>query len=337
MKKKPRFHLKSKHILVLMTLLCVSMIAAAFSMGLSTKGLKDTAGYVIIPFEKSINAIGGWFIGVRKDFQERKALEEENEALREKVNTLTTENNSLVQQQGELERLKELYDLDQEYGQYPKIMAKIISKDPGNWYHTFVIDKGSADGIQKDANVLAGKGLVGIVTEVSEHWSTVRAIIDDSSNVSAMTTSTSDSCVVQGDLQLIDEGKLRFEQLYDEEDKIQIGERLVTSNISEKFLEGIFIGYISEIAYDDNNLTKAGTIVSPVDFQHLREVLVTTVIKQDTGNNDNPEGTAIGGGDPSVSDEDEDSPQEEASPEGEDQEGTSGEEQPTEEGDGNEE
>lgn len=284
MKKKPRFHLKSKHILVLMTLLCISMIAAAFSLGISTKNLKDVAGYVVIPFEKSINAIGGWFIDVQKDFQDRQKLEEENQKLNEKIDTLTTENNSLIQQQGELERLKELYDLDQEYAQYPKIMAKIISKDPGNWYHTFVIDKGTADGVLVNSNVLAGKGLVGIVTDAGEHWSTVQAVIDDSSNVSGMTTSTSDTCVVQGDLQLIDEGKLRFEQLYDEEDKIQIGERIVTSNISEKFLEGIFIGYISEIAYDDNNLTKAGTIVTPVDFRHLREVLVITTLKQEAGN-----------------------------------------------------
>lgn len=283
MKKKPhfRFHLKSKHILVLMTLFCISLIAAAFSMGLFTRGLKDTAGYVVVPFEKSINAIGGWFLEIRKDFLDRQTLEAENEKLREKIDTLTTENNSLIQQQGELARLKELYHLDQEYGQYPKIMAKIISKDPGNWYHTFVIDKGTDDGIQKNANVLAGKGLVGIVTETGRHWATVRAIIDDSSNVSAMTTSTSDTCVIQGDLKLIDEGKLRFEQLYDEEDKIQVGERIVTSNISDKFLEGIFIGYVSEIAFDDNNLTKAGTIVSPVDFRHLREVLVITELKQD--------------------------------------------------------
>lgn len=281
MKKKPRFHLKSKHILALMTFFCISLIVSAFFMGLSTNGLRETAGYVIIPFEKSINAIGGWLLEIQQDFQSKEELQAENEALQEKVDTLTAENNSLIQQQGELERLKELYELDQEYAQYPKVMANVISKDPGNWYDTFVIDKGTADGVQVDSNVLAGQGLAGIVIEANEHWSTVRSIIDDSSNVSAMTTSTSDTCVVQGNLQLIDEGKLHFEQLYDEEDIIQVGERLVTSHISDKYLEGIFIGYISEISYDDNNLTKTGTLVTPVDFQHLREVLVITTLKQD--------------------------------------------------------
>ena len=52
-----------------------------------------------------------------------------------------------------------------EYSDYPKVAARIISKDPGNWYDTFMINKGSKDGIRVDNNVIAGKGLVGIVTE----------------------------------------------------------------------------------------------------------------------------------------------------------------------------
>ena len=137
-----------------------------------------------------------------------------------------------------------------------------------------MINRGSNDGIRVDNNVIAGKGLVGIVTEVGPTWATVRAIIDDSSNVSAMTVSTDDTCVIEGDLELIDEGKLRFSQLYDREDKVSVGERIVTSNISEKYVEGLFIGYVSEIQLDTNNLTKIGTIVTPVDFQHLKDVFV---------------------------------------------------------------
>ena len=122
---------------------------------------------------------------------------------------------------------------------------------------------------------------MGIVTEVGPSWATVRSIIDDSSNVSAMTVSTSDNCVVTGDLELIDEGKLRFQQLYDQDDKVTVGERLVTSNISEKYVEGLLIGYVNEVELDTNNLTKTGTLVTPVDFLHLKDVFVITANKQD--------------------------------------------------------
>ena len=121
---------------------------------------------------------------------------------------------------------------------------------------------------------------MGIVTEVGKHWATVRSIIDDTSNVSAMTVSTSANCIVSGDLRLIDEGKLQFIHLKDDDDKIQEGEKIVTSSVSEKFLKGILIGYVSEIQEDPNNLTKTGTLTPAVDFQHLQEVLVILERKQ---------------------------------------------------------
>ncbi|HIZ22329.1 MAG TPA: rod shape-determining protein MreC [Candidatus Blautia faecigallinarum] len=284
-KLKKKFHfrikLKSKHLLVIMTLFCLSAIVATFSSGITGAPFQEAAGMLVVPFEKSISKISGFLSSAGDSFADKQKLLAENEELKAQIDSLTTQNNKLIQDQTELTRLKELYDLDEEYSEYPKIAATIISKDPGNWYDTFMINKGSRDGVRVDNNVIAGRGLAGIVTEVGSSWATVRAIIDDSSSVSSMTVSTADNCVVEGDLGLIDEGKLRFTQLYDRENKVTVGERIVTSNISEKFVEGLFIGYVSEVQQDSNNLTKSGTIVTPVDFQHLREVFVITVNKQD--------------------------------------------------------
>ena len=284
LKKKFRFriHLKSKHLLAIMTFFCISAIVATLASGVTSAPLKEAAGMIIVPFEKSIAAIGQWLTDVHSAFQDKQDLIGANKELQTTVDALTEQNNILIQDQAELTRLEQLYDLDEEYSDYPKVAARIISKDPGNWYDTFTINRGSSDGIRVDNNVIAGKGLVGIVTEVGSNWATVRAIIDDSSNVSAMTISTDDNCVVEGDLELIDEGKLRFTQLYDLEDRVTVGERIVTSNISEKYVEGLFIGYVSDIELDTNNLTKTGTIVTPVDFQHLKDVFVITVNKQDS-------------------------------------------------------
>lgn len=283
LKKKFRFriHLKSKHLLAIMTFFCVSAIVATLASGVTSAPLQEAAGLIIVPFEKSIASIGQWMTGVQDSFQEKENLIQKNKELQTTVDTLTEQNNVLLQDQAELARLEQLYELDEEYTDYPKVAARIISKDPGNWYDTFMINRGSNDGIRVDNNVIAGKGLVGIVTEVGSNWATVRSIIDDSSNVSAMTVSTDDICVVEGDLELIDEGKLRFSQLYDREDKVSVGERIVTSNISDKYVEGLFIGYVSEIELDTNNLTKTGTLVTPVDFQHLKDVFVITTNKQD--------------------------------------------------------
>jgi rod shape-determining protein MreC len=64
---------------------------------------------------------------------------------------------------------------------------------------------------------------------------------------------------------------------------VEQGDKVVTSNISDKYLPGILIGYIETINRDSNNLTKSGYIIPAVDFEHLSEVLVITDKKQKIG------------------------------------------------------
>ena len=281
MKKKNQYKMKTKHLITMMTILCLGLIVLSLSTSFSFAPVRNVLGYVIVPFQNGINEVGNWMTDQKNGFQSMKKLSAENEKLQKQVDELQAKNTTLSQDQEELDRLRTLYNLDTDYSEFEKVAAQVIGKDTGNWYSTFLINRGSSDGIAVDMNVIADGGLVGIVTETGAHWATVRSIIDDSSNVSAMAVSTSDNCVVTGDLELIDEGKLSFEQLYDQDNKVTVGERIVTSNISEKYVEGLFIGYVSAIQQDPNNLTKTGTIVTPVDFGHLKDVFVITTNKQD--------------------------------------------------------
>lgn len=282
MNKKKKFQMKSKHLLVLMTFLCISAILLTFTQVVSVSPLREAASRVIVPFQNGINQIGTWMNGKLEGFQNVEKLAAQNKELEQRVAELTEENTRLAQNQEELARLQELYQLDQSYSEYDKVAAQVISKDPGNWYDTFVINKGSADGIEKDMNVIANGGLVGLVVEVETNCATVRSIIDDSSSVSAMTASTSDTCIVSGDLRLMDEGKLAFSQM-STENAVAVGEQIVTSNISDKYLRGILIGYVSEVTEDSNHLTNTGYITPAVDFKHIQEVLVIKELKQTKG------------------------------------------------------
>lgn len=282
MNKKKKFQMKSKHLLVLMTFLCVSAILLTFTQVVSVSPLREAASRVIVPFQNGINQVGSWMSGKLDAFRNTEELAAQNQELEQKIAQLTEENTRLTQNQNELQRLQELYQLDQDYSEYDKVAAQVISKDPGNWYDTFVINKGSADGIERDMNVIAAGGLVGLVTEVETNCATVRSIIDDSSSVSGMAVSTSDTCVVSGDLRLMDEGKLAFSQM-SAENTVAVGEQIVTSNISDKYLRGILIGYISEVEEDSNHLTYTGYITPAVDFRHIQEVLVIKQLKQTEG------------------------------------------------------
>ena len=76
------------------------------------------------------------------------------------------------------------------------------------------------------------------------------------------------------------DGVIGFGQLNDSQNRVEVGDKVVTSNISDKYLPSILIGYISEIDQDANNITKSGKITPAVDFEHLEEVLVILKTKQ---------------------------------------------------------
>ena len=197
------------------------------------------------------------------------------------VDELSTQITNIRLQQSELVTLRELYELDQTYADYEKTGAHVIARGTSNWFDTFTIDKGSEDGIKVNMNVIAGSGLVGIVTDVGKNYAVVRAIIDDTSNVSGMIVSTTDTCIVSGSLStMTDSNMILFSNLEDSENKVSVGDSVVTSNISDKYLPGILIGYVTEISDDSNQLTKSGKITPVVDFKHLQDVLVIMQLKE---------------------------------------------------------
>lgn len=193
--------------------------------------------------QKGVNQLGSGLTNLREHLRTKKSLEKENEELRTQLADAQENLNQVQLNQEELDNLKSLYDMDQNYADYDKIAANVIGKDAGNWFSVFLIDRGSNDGITVGMNVLADGGLAGIVIQVGPNYAKVRSIIDDNSNVSARNLSTSDLCVVSGSLKTMNESSLiDFDDLRDKEDQAKVGDQIVTSNISDMFWEGIPIG-----------------------------------------------------------------------------------------------
>ncbi|MBP3262305.1 MAG: rod shape-determining protein MreC [Pseudobutyrivibrio sp.] len=225
--------------------------------------------------QKGIDYIGSSIAISSADTKTREELVKENEDLRAQVDDLNSTISSMELKIKELNELQELYELDQTYYDYETTGARIIGKGTSNWFNTFTIDKGSKDGIEKNMNVIADGGLVGIVSSVGDSYAVVRAIIDDTSNVSATISSTEDNCIVSGSLEnMTSDNLILLSNLDDEDDKVAIGDVIVTSNISDKYLPGLMIGYVSSVSLDENELTKSGTVTPIVDFKHLSDVLV---------------------------------------------------------------
>ncbi len=241
--------------------------------------VNSAVGTVIVPFEKGISRAGEWLRNRKEELTSVRSLLEENERLREQIDELTEENIILTQERYELTDMQALLGLSEVYYSYNKVGARVIFKDSGNWYSSFIIDKGTDDGLAIDMNVIAGGGLVGRITKIGPNWARVTSIISDGVNVSGQVVSSDLTLMVSGDLKLVDRGLLNFSLLSDPEGLVVKGDKVVTSNISDKYLPGLLIGYIDTVQNDANNLTKSGTISVATDFDHLSVVLVITDLK----------------------------------------------------------
>ncbi len=282
-KRKNKTSVPAKYILLALTGVCFMLMFGSFTFGWVSGPVGDAASYVFIPMQRGLTTVGNWISDKTYELANLKNVMKENEELKAQVDELTDELNTRKLEQYDTEDLRALLALDEGYSEYHKVAASVIGKDAGNWFDTFLIDKGSKDGISAGMNVITGRGLAGIITEVGPNYAKVRSIVDDMSSVSGMVLSTSDNCVIKGDLQTMDERQMiTFSNLKDTDNKVAVGDQVVTSYISSEYVQGLLIGYISEIHVNSNNLTKSGLISPVVDFEHVKHVLVITDLKTTT-------------------------------------------------------
>lgn len=280
-KRKNKFTLPSKYLLLILSAACVLLMIVTFRTDLFEGPLRAVAGYVVVPFQEGIASVGGYLYDRAEEMGKLEDALAENQRLQEQIDELTMENAQLQQDKYELDSLRELYAIDEATSDYEKTGARVIASDSSNWFYSFIIDKGLEDGIEVDMNVLAGSGLAGRVVSVGPNYSRVLSIIADNSNVYGTILSSSKNLLVTGDLQaMMSQGMIRFEQLSDRDDQVEVGDKVVTSNISSKYLPGIPIGFISSIDTSSNNQTKSGYLTPAVDFQQIQEVLVILEKKQ---------------------------------------------------------
>ncbi|MCJ7855894.1 rod shape-determining protein MreC [Lachnospiraceae bacterium NSJ-143] len=269
------FNTYKKQILYLVIALLVVIIF--FTAGKKSRAtpVDNLLGFIITPAQNISTSVSSWFSNKISSFKDETDIEAENEELKAKVELLEAENKRLSMFEEENRRLSALLDISQKYPDYETTGANIIAKDPGNWYFTFNINKGTKDGLLPNMVLTDAGGLVGRITECGYIYSKVEAIIDSRSSVSAMSLRTGDLGVVKGDYTLMNDGLCRMEYI-DAESEIMKGDEIVTSHLSDIFPPGITIGYVKEVITDENGLTKYAVIEPSVDFKHLTTLLVIT-------------------------------------------------------------
>lgn len=275
MRNKKHKEIRPKYLFFILSMICVLLLILSYFAENQISMIKDATTNIITPIQKGINSFGLWFDSKLENLQSIDELQKENEKLREELAKGREELTLYQNQISELYSLQELYELDKLYPELNKTAAHVYAKDSSVWFSVFYIDKGTDNGIFEGANIMCDDGLCGVVVECYSDHSKVRAIINDRSNISAKILPSNAICTVEGSISNYDDGVLAVKNI-DKNAAVNIGDKVVTSTISDRYHAGITIGYITEITYDSNNMTKTAYMQTAVNFDDITDVLVVT-------------------------------------------------------------
>jgi len=271
-----RFFFSSKQFKIILcislSLVVVSLIS--FFVGGRLSPQSDILGTVAAPFRAVFTKISNGisdFVTAYTDGNEaliRNAeLENEINELREKIadyEKITAEN----------EFYKEYLDIKDAHPDFKFAAATLISRDKNDPYGSFVINKGSADGIAQHDPVITDAGLVGYITDVGISTSKVATILSPDITLGAIDNRTNDSGVLSGTLEMAEKGQTRFYNL-SRSCNIAIGDYVVTSG-EGIFPSGILIGTIQSIGSDEYNTSIYAAVKPFAEIEEIREVMVIT-------------------------------------------------------------
>lgn len=230
--------------------------------------IQKSAATVQEPLAAVANGISNTFGGIFKF----KYIMEENEKLKAENSILRKENTSLVLSQADLAELRALSEALNYSGVAERdgvVSSDVIAMDGSNWFNIFTINSGTEMGIEKDDVVVNGVGLIGRIIDTGDGWSKVIGIIDESNKVSFKILRDSSLIgIVQGDGA---SGLKGF--MLDGKASVIEGDVLITTNIGI-YPEGIEIGKISKVKFDNDTQLKNVTITPTVNFKNIQKVAV---------------------------------------------------------------
>ncbi len=263
----------------------VIVCIAAFFLGIGlysvSKGGEKTVGSQLIgtilnPVKKVSNAISNKISLVIDLFTDSEAYVEENRMLREEIAELNKRLINYEDIKAENDDLRKFIGIKEGNGKTEvSPSCTIIARTANDPYGTFIIDKGKKDGIKLYDPVATSQGLVGIVTEIANSYSTVRTILSADLSVGAICVESRDTGIIEGNLALAADGKCKMIYL-DKNNKVKKGDLIVSSGNSGQFPKGYIIGNVTETGMEDSGLTAYAVIEPAVKMGEITSVIVIT-------------------------------------------------------------
>jgi rod shape-determining protein MreC len=264
-----------------LVLLALTLITVSYRQGESGRlgTVEDAAAAVLRPFQVATERVAqpfqdaaGWLDSLFGARSEAKRLRAENERLRQQV----IQNQAAAQENASLRALLDYRDGPSFPRDFVGLGADVISQPAGAFAQAVVVAVGAKDGVEVNAPVVTGDGLIGLVTRVGTRTSRVTLLTDEQSAVSALDVKTGASGIVRhgrgGRSTLV-------LHLVPKEERVRVGDTIVTSGwrsnrLSSLYPHGIPIGTVTSVGQTDTDLYKQVQVAPFADFRSIDAVIV---------------------------------------------------------------
>ncbi len=268
---------------VLFSLLVLAAVAVAVSFLVlrSSNGIsvfENVVGTVFRPIESAFSSAAGGVKNFFSNWRNYDKLQREYETLEMTNEELSLKLSGVEETEQENARLKVLLDAQDAYESLDPIYAKVIARDPGQWFDTFTINRGTTHGVTEGMSVVTGAGLVGYVYEAGLTYAKVLTIIDTRSAVAVLVQRTRDNGVMRGEVTEASDSAECYTYYLPNVNNILPGDVIVTSGTDSLYPKGLTIGEVIAVSQETSS-DGSYVIVSPyVDFRHVEEVLVLRTV-----------------------------------------------------------
>ena len=261
-------------LLVIAFLLSILIGALSFVMGGQADPLANLVNTVISPVRGGVSAAADWLEGVYGYVFRYGEMEQELTDLRARVRKLEEEVRQGEEAVRENEQLRALLDLTARHRSFVLEDVRVTARFTSNWESKLTLSKGSSAGIEAGDCVISETGvLVGIVDKVGVNWSTVSTIIDTDTEIGGIVTRTYSAGVLEGDLSLMNQGRLKLNYL-PEGAQLVSGDEVLTSGRGDMFPSGLMVGQVEGVFTDPSGKTRYAVVQPAVALDTLIEVFV---------------------------------------------------------------
>lgn len=272
-----RFLFKNKKIRIisLISIILVLLIILYSTVIKNTAFHSNIVSSVVNPVQTFFTNISNSINNTKQELKENSEFQAKIKELEEKINE---QNHKLIDYEEAIrqnEFYKDFLEIKEENPNYKFVDARIISRNTNDTYCSFVIDKGTVDGVKVHDTIITAEGLVGYVSDAYTTQSTVMTVLNPKINVSAIDNHSRDTGNITGDAGLSVDGYTKMIYV-SSENTMSSGNFVITSGEGGIFPKGLIVGTVIEVKTSQNKISCEATIQPIVDFSKINDVMIIT-------------------------------------------------------------